>query len=440
MRKMRTLRRIVAAAAALQLLLLVHAPAASASDALSKENTMVFRKEILVFNTAPAGAPVAVHYPNVSYVYSIAGANVEDAAPTVTDSKEVTGRIYNGVGAGTAVTVTERVDFSDEDTVLSSVNGAVASRPVTVTVNPNDEAFEHAGIYRYLITETEAADAGRASAGVARPGDYRSTRYLDLYLRRAVGQETGRFVIYGFVLLESDEPGFDLDGSENADVIKSNGFVASAGNRNEPYEPTDVDYYNTYNLKIMKMTDGPLADTNHAFPMKAEFRNAVGSRVTVDYGISGETTAHLNDGANPDGLNTIGGEQQKSIMLSAGSSTLICGIPAGSTVRVTEYNNSYDNYFVEMKATGGQKTEVIYGTDTVSAGEASKAFDSADNTATLTEKGTENTQVTVTNTIAMVSPTGYVIRFLPFGVMAVFAILILIFFRFYNREEDEDEI
>jgi hypothetical protein len=73
---------------------------------------------------------------------------------------------------------------------------------------------------------------------------------------------------------------------------------------------------------------------------------------------------------------------------------------------------------------------------------ASAAVENVDNATTVQTPGTANSAVQFVNELKVISPTGYVVRILPFMLIAGFGVLLLIFFFHRKRKEGEqsDEI
>ena len=397
----------------------------SNNEGLKQNNTLVFNKEIIIYNTASE----TVHNPNVTYTYSIEPANITDEAQTVTDGDGDVGKVYKGITD--AASITASVAFSSTDTTATTTDGAVASKPITVTIDPTK--FTHAGIYRYLITEGDNSTA-RTAAGVARTSTYADKRYLDVYVRKDVNNEdpSSDYVVYGYVLFEHTTPAVDI--SETTPVVtKSNGYVATATS-GKYTTATNVDYYNTYNLNVVKKVKGTLADKNEDFPFEIAFSNSTISAQPV-VTASGQLTGDQTFAAA--GTLTLGAATASgTLKLKEGENVLIVGIPADITSTVTEYNSSYDVYktnITDTAVTGGTATHTTANVNpgTTTAITAVKGT----NTSTTNALTAGNLVLTVTNEIEVVSPTGVALRFAPYVLMLVAGLAILLVGH-KRREED----
>lgn len=403
----------------------------SQNEGAKIDNTIKIEKDLIIYNTTDG---TTVHNPNITYYYSIAPAGVTDKAQTVSDGDTPNdiGSVFNGVSS--AVSITNSLTFSSADTTTASQDGALAaatsSGVVNVTVTPS--AFTHAGIYRYAITErNDTADqSARAAAGITR-GTYNNVRYLDIYVRRAVTADatTDPFVVYGYVLFKNSTPNVNLAEDAASNAMKTNGFVASRDANNKLVKTSDVDYYNTYNLKVTKDIDGALAEPSHQFPFSVALTNsAITSGAVVEYGATGTgTTATMSN----TGTVTIGdtgtGFATSAIKLSDNQSVTITGIPAVTTSTVTERNDTYDIYKASLDSlTGG--TSDTFATANINP-ENTASITTVTNETTLTDVATADTEMTVKNTIEVVSPTGLTMRFAPYVLILAAGIALFVLSR-----------
>ena len=416
-------------------------------------NSISFQKELVIYNTSEAG--VTVHEPNVTYTYSIAKVdpNAADAAKlegvTVTDQEEdhesdtaVTAVVYNGVSDAVVFTGNTAA-FSSNETI-NNVNtaGAVASRTLTLDFNPS--AFPHAGIYRYLITETdlvagadEAEASGRANAGVTSGADYKATRILDVYVRNEYDNDnnTSTRVIYGYVMFEGG-----AGTSITPATAKSNGYVQKEAGSNE-----DVDYYNTYNLKVEKKITGTLANANNEFPFQVVFNGVNNSSAAIDYiwNMDGSAQTAVQATISKDKAgSTIGTLAATGSVLKLDDSDYVTfyGIPAGTTAIVNEFNNTYDVYSAAVAADEENNKAFNYDKENVASMTAAKATEAISNNTTKEAIGTADSTVTFTNNMEVISPTGVVMRFAPYALIlaAGMVLMVVAMKRKVKREDDED--
>ena len=416
-------------------------------------NSISFQKELVIYNTSEAG--VTVHEPNVTYTYSIAPVDANAAAEakldnvTVTDREEdheesktaVTAVVYNGVVKAVNFTTYE-AEFSSEFKI-ENVNtaGAVASRTLTLDFNPS--VFSHAGIYRYLITETEDSTLSRANAGVTHNTDenegavYQATRILDVYVRDEYDNDnnTSTRVIYGYVMFEGG-----AGTSITPATAKSNGYVQKEAGSNE-----DVDYYNTYNLKVEKKITGTLANANNEFPFQVVFNGVNNSSAAIDY-------IWNKDGMTQDAVlatiskdkaeSTIGTLAETGSVLKLDDEDFVTfyGIPAGTTATVNEFNNTYDVYSAAVAADKENNKAFTYDKENVASMTAAKATEAISNNTTKEAIGTADSTVTFTNNMEVISPTGVVMRFAPYALIlaAGMVLMVVAMKRKVKREDDED--
>ena len=400
-------------------------------------NTLTFPKEIVLYNTTSA----EVHYPVITYNYSIS--SVSTTGKTVTDGDVDVGDVYPGAGAGTEVTISSSVSFTNADSKTEvTPNGKIASKDIVVTVNPS--AFTHAGIYRYLITESDGtADANaRTAAGISRGANYSNTRYLDIYVRRTVAADTDvttDYVVYGYVLFKGSDSSITNAESE---VTKSQGFVATETSSGV-YGTTDVDYYETYNLKVTKLINGTLAETGHQFPFSVAFNSPVTTDAVIEWakGTAATGEATITGSALTLGDATTAGYSSSAIKLSNGEYVKFYGIPAGTTTAVSEINDTYDIYTASQDSIEGGTSTAPNATNLVANHVAASIYTitAVANATTVTSNSEKDTELKVKNVIAVVSPTGYVSRFAPYALMLAAGIaLVVILVAKRRRHTDED--
>ena len=415
------------------------------SAGTADENVLIL-KELRIYNTAGED----IFLPKVSYTYTVAGVQMADSGNTVTDSAGTGSRVYSGVDeALTASSYT--VEFSPDLTLLYDRDGSLktAAQPLKAdrdgtswyggfTVGINASAFEHPGIYRYMITE---ASAGRAAAGTdaLNAGMYSSERYLDIYVRRAGGTDdavrtAAGHVVYGYVLFEKDrdeaQERITANGVGN-NTVKTSGFTGETG----------ADRYNTFNLTISKTVRGDLADTTNDFPVEAVLTNSELPGLAAQIGWrknSGEMKrASFENGRLVLGVLT---DRNAEFSIRDRDTLTVVGLPAGTTASVREYNNTFDVY--ESETTVQAMTAAEPRISLMQSKTASAAVENVDNATTVQTPGTANSAVQFVNELKVISPTGYVVRILPFMLIAGFGVLLLIFFFHRKRKEGEqsDEI
>ena len=387
-------------------------------------NTIRIAKEIIFVNSE--ATTTSVREPNITYTYTI-----DTTAPGTagikgldleTDTIDMASQVKAGPLAaveGKTTATTSTVAFADTNKIGATANGTADTKYAEFEFTPS--RFTAPGIYRYVISETQ--NKTKASVGVTEAATYSNARFLDVYVKWNTGRTA--LEIYGYVLFEGSQTD-TLDHTKTADLTKkSHGFVnksTTAGTQE------DVDVYKTENLLISKTTTGAMADKNNSFPVTITFTKATG----------------LNDGIKMDYVLTNGGALTKKgtdatgdyVTMDAalagtvkdGSTITITGIPYGSSVVMTETNNTYDSYRVKAGTTSG--TDGLLTENTVAGGATSSATTSQ----TLNAKKA----IYLTNTLDVISPTGYVSRFAPYALMLIcgVAMLIIAVKRKHHKEDE----
>lgn len=388
-------------------------------------NTIRIAKEIIFVNAENTN----VREPNITYTYTIATTTPGTAKIKGLDmtahSTELTSQVKAGPltaveGATTATTST--VSFVDTNTkIAATANGTSDRKYANFTFTP--ATFGAAGIYRYLITESQTPT--KASIGVTEAATYVNTRYLDVYVKW--NSDHSALEIYGYVLFEGSATD-SIEYDKNTDLAKkSHGFVnksTTAGTQE------DVDVYTTENLLISKTTTGSMADKNHNFPVTITFTKATGlsDSIKLDFAVANSgTLTKTGDDTNSVGYVTM--DAALSGTVKDTSTITITGVPYGSTVTMTETNNTFDSYRVKA------------GTTSDTADLLTEATVAASATSGATTSQTLNAQksIYITNTLDAISPTGYVSRFAPYALILVAGIALLIVAKKRKPAKDDEE-
>lgn len=408
----------------------------TAATYASVGNTVTIEKDLIVFNSDSN----TVYEPNVTYTYTLSAVGTAGEAlgtsTKITDEYGVSSAVLGGV-IGAASNTTATVTFGGSETVDTSAAGEVISDTFTFTFTPAN--FPHAGVYRYLITETDTT-ATRADAGVISGANYVATRYLDVYvMNNAAG--TG-LEIYGFVVFESDSSTQALD-TTNADTYKTNGYVVN--DESDLTDTTDCDYYWTVNLDVTKVVTGQLGDKVNEFPFEIALTSPVSAFVKADFS-DDSTNATTGTTAFASSAYTV------SCTLNDGATMSIVGLPVGTTAAVTETNNTPDIYTVSAEHDNGATLQVNSADSDTVAGSGTGAvttltvYNTTDNATPVASGQIAATAVTdtidtitVTNDISAVSPTGYVARFAPYALMLIGGIALLIVAKKHRRHAEEED-
>ncbi len=364
-------------------------------------NTIRIAKEIVFINAEDT----EVREPNITYTYTISSVTPDTA--DITDKNGNMGRVKAGPMG--AVSSDEGVTAAFADTSAVSVAGGKTSAVKYAEFSFLPSGFtEGPGIYRYQIAET--CSPAKAAVGIAEAAGYQANRYLDVYLKWNDARTA--LEIYGYVLFEGTK---DTDIASTDVAMKSMGYVNTGTEGNLK----DVDRYETQNLYIHKTTTGSMADTGHGFPVKI--------RLTAPTGLTQDVKM---DAAAANGTIATGtaawGETGGTVR--NGTEISIKGIPAGASVQVTETNDTVDFYKIKAGTTAG-------GTD-LAAEAIVQPGQSAAGTTVLTLDAKKD--IYFTNTLDTISPTGYVMRFIPYALMLIGGIVLLVIARKHRKHTDED--
>lgn len=356
------------AASAMSLALLAGVTVMPAMAAVDPATGVTFTKTINM--TTATGATV----PNATYNYSIGPG---DGVAATADSPEILAG--NDEAVTGAPTITSSVTFASADEI--GVESKVAK---SVTVDFSDVAFAHAGIYRYVITESDPTVAGLNTDGA-------NTIYLDVYV---VNSGDVREIAHYIMTTSDAAPTYD----ENKVPTYATGSKFSG----------DEDAYTTYSLTVTKNIEGTMADKTATFSIDVDFTNlSNGTKVTVD-------------GAQSDAA----AGQALSVNKSLGDnvSMTITGVPADAVYTVVENLSSNEGYTVTYKADNGEENRATYD-------------NGAYTTVNAQNMNAANRNVTVINTKTATTPTGIVMNIAPYALMVVIAVAgVAVFMR--KRVED----
>ena len=423
------------------------------SEALVTGTSIPLTKGIVLFNTDGS----EIREPNISYTYTVtpvieatASQGEPIASVTVTDdgsrnsNNPVTVNVYDGVAG--AFTSSLTLTFSDTKTENGSSvpnkhtaaqSGTEVEKTGNLTVTLS--AFEHAGIYRYKITEV-ANPTDVTSVGLDARTNYDSVRFLDVYIKNG----TNGLEMYGAVIFKSTVA--NAIDSTNGDITtsteKTTGFEPSVGSTGGPttYEAdTNVDKYHTFNLEVNKTITGGLADKTHDFPFEITLTGAKEADITVDYSNGSGTWADgstLTTGFASAPATFVIDNNAKILTpkLSNTDTVKITGIPAGTTVLVKETNDTYDQYTPSITTQTGFTGLTLTNTGAMTAGTGTTQLSAA---ATINDK-TQNSVIGLTNNLAEVSPTGYVTRFAPYALILIGGIALLVIAMKRRKHTEED--
>ena len=387
------------------------------ADHTSVGTTLNIPKGITVY-----GSLDKVYGPTVTYTYTIAPATVPTNAK-VTDFNNVE-HIVEAGPADSASLTDSTAAFTSSEVVLTSGSAEITDN---ITVSIDTTAFEKPGIYRYIIAD-ETTTETLFAAGITRPDDYITDRFLDVYVKYNTA-ETG-FEVYGYVLTDTN-----IDAIEGTDdqtlswqtpTSKSSGYIAAS----EASEGTDE--YHTIDVKVTKNVTGAMGDKTKEFQFAITVSNS-----SLNF-YSGELTSVPTAVADL----TNGTTTSLSATLKHDDVFYIYCLNPKATVAYTETNNTPDIYQVTITDGEEEIVNSIENADTDPLGTqttgtlAVSNYDT-DNDATSVDAdiaATDYKAITFTNNLNEISPTGVVLRFAPYLLILAAGIVLLVLSR-RNREE-----
>ena len=402
-------------------------------------------KTVVIFNTDDG---TEVREPDIVFSYSVAkvDSTADEAARltgTITDDQNVTVTVYNGVVTGGAISNPSNITYVNTNTVVATTKGFEDEKSTSISVDPTK--FPHAGVYRYVITES--SDVTLASVGMeAHTAAYDSTRYLDVYIynpdydaiTNTSGHQTlwmGGAVIFKSTSTDDSSPANTASDAITATTDKTTGFEPGnntpGSGANDYTNDETVDRYFTYNLDVTKKITGTLADKNHDFPFQISFTGALAHAVTVDVTNSSASPANTT-------LSISTTPATDAADLRNDETYSVTGLPKGTTVTVTEYNDTVDTYKLTTSFDGttstATKSNAAEGTTLATAtGETGVLINSGD---ASNVKADKKTVLTFTNNLETISPTGVVLRVAPYMAILCGGIVLLALTK--KRKADEE--
>lgn len=339
----KTIGRVATTLVATAMLASLAAPAYAAD--YNSETGITFNKTIDM--TSAQGATV----PNATYEYSIATGTKVAATATTPEIKA-------GIDGAT---ITDKVTFASTDTI-----GENKKVTQSVTVNFDSVVFPTAGIYRYVITETDPTVAGLATSADD------NTIYLDVYVTNG---EDGREISYYQMVTSAAAPtgnAYDTDAK----------FTG------------DEDAYTTYTLTVTKNVEGDMADMTAKFSIDVDFTNlSNGTKVTVD-GTASEAATSNAVSVNK----SLGNDEAMTIT----------GVPADAVYSVVENLANNAGYTVTYTHDEGTAQNATIG-ENVYTTVSNSNVNSGDH------------GVVVINTKTATAPTGIVMDVAPYALLVVIA-------------------
>jgi len=403
----------------------------AAKDTELVQNTNIdIKKEIIAFN--PNGT--TVNAPVVTYTYTVTPATVTGL--TVTDETGdhtsntavtapvkagiTTGVVVTGTAAGTAGNATSAIGtlvFNNSSTWQTAAAGKV--NEYDINLDFDNVAFTQPGVYRYQIVETiDAASYDK----VAMEDGAGNTLYLDVYV-------DGNLDIYGYVCMNANAS------VTPATTTKINGFVDGTAADNS-------DKYYTYDLTLSKdVVNDTYGESNIAYPFTVIFNNT--ESYTSTFTIT-ETAATGSTGISPTAASAPTWSGVATV--KDGCNITYTGIPAGVDVDVYETNIATGvTYTVDTSINGTSvqtDNNVIAGSAPATAvAQTTKADYESTKTTVDTDitTATDAQTLKITNTLLLISPTGFVVRFAPYALVLMGGIFLIVLgvvlYKRTNKEE-----
>lgn len=478
---MKKLIRIVALALAMAMMLVLCASAfaASLSDGAvggftqpdtpaTQEKSIVIKKEITAYN--PDSGVKFVYGPAITYTYTLAAAadnelvNVTDETTDHASGQPVTTKVLAGVSPGdvsVAGTEANKIAWTNADILDVSVSGTANYKNLTISFS--NVVFSQPGVYRYKITESAES---YTTSGVTKNTGNTQVRYLDVYVMRSADygkdasgdpsteNRAGWWTIYGYVCIDSSLGTTAV----TASTAKTNGFVDSDGSTGT----STSDEYRTYNLTIGKTLSGDASMNGHKFPFDVTWTagdatgtfqfiakttgtaEVTGDSVDATTSINGtDVAAHTKvSGANAVGTDGKDGSPK----IANGGTVKYIGIPVGTKVTVTETNDvagtTYTTTAKEKIGTADAADVAFTGGTAILSTDKKTATTADTKTVVYAQAGapTAGSDVTIqyTNTLALISPTGYVVRFAPYALMLIGGVVLLVVAMKHKKHSDEE--
>ncbi len=316
----------------------------------------------------------------------------------------------NKLEIGPALT-TESIDF--EFNSLSDTSKGYATQTDNfkfdfVVPTGSTSAFDHTGVYRYIVKEeipsdaNKTTDSGNKSNGYV---TYDTTEYtLDLYVNQ---DSTGKYVVDNYVLnngsLEKPK-GLIFDNAVNCSELTISKTV----------EGTEYKQGEEYEFRILIPVGGTTITLTDKSKFIGKIYDANGNQVTGrDYMESnGDVVIKVAGSDITADMKTYG----TKFTLKAGEELVIYGVPVSMVYKVQEFVDEKEGYTttIDYTETGSFSTETAPKTDT------GKKTVSGD-----TLSGTINTSVNTVeflNSREINTPTGLNIDFLPYALVLLVAV------------------
>ena len=379
----------------------------------------------LVDENIDGGSYISKHCPNVSYTYTItAPTAAELVAAHGEDNSEISLKAGNTAAVNsTTATLSYTSAQSDNDSNDKNAADGLVSRYVEFTFDSTQ--FTEEGIYRYKVTESDptGTDASLVENTYnAAGGGYVKERYIDVWV--IINNDTPEIKGYTVVEKTKDqndddiymktggytETSYDEEGNKDGGTTSTTPDPVTGGNVGEDYR--SVSQYTTYDLKVAK--------------------NVINSKKSFDFTInlSGLIDTH-KVWVNGTETTVSGTSLSTTTTLSNGGTYIIKGLPASAAYTISEALKSGDTNTYSVKATktekGGTATAISPSEATI-GGNGNPTSSTISNATAITSTGAlTGDTVTVTNTCTSITPTGVILKVIPYVIMVVAGFAIIVF-------------
>ena len=323
-------------------------------------------------------------------------------------------------------------------------NGVVVTKTFNLYVDASK--FSKPGIYRYVLTDN-TENSALFAAGITRSSTYINTRYIDLYIKNndSNGRELASAVVY--------------NSNKSYTTGETNGKCQGFEATNTSSSTGTQDNYRTYNILVKKLITGDLADMSHEFPFTVVVNNS-NTANTFENGSLSNTNKTYYYSKNDTSSFTPTTSTTVSTTLGNNGLLYIRGLTPKAQICVGERNDTNETYKVTVIGSDGSST----GSDTtfrdavtMNVGDFTRLNDLVDehvSTSAITDYdsvnagGTPSTiasptnvrNLTFTNNATSISPTGVVLRFGAFAMIAAFGVIFFIVSRRSKAKKDNTDV
>ncbi|MCR5352683.1 MAG: hypothetical protein K6D98_00075 [Clostridiales bacterium] len=398
---------------------------------LSGDEAIIVLKELVSTNADAS----TVNAPTISYTYAITAATGGDTITDATSAHDPAASVTvtTKPGVTTGLSYTTSLSWTPAETLTDGSNYK------NIEIDFSGVNFGAAGVYRYVITEKPAnqTTAANITAAYAAAGVTETTgthvRYLDVYVKPSAtytgAQGADDWDVYGYVCFTNDN---DIDATDTGSVepavsaaVKTNGFVEASS------ASVAADIYYSFNVTISKTVQGDtyLQATHAKFPFTVAFENAtVTQNVLPIVSVNNASYATVGTALTAGNINAI--TAHDPTIGHAGSVTYT-GVPSGTKITVYETNNQVGTTY-NVSTTGGDTNLT-----NESVANPNNSGNAIANAQTALVANTDET-IAFTNSLLLISPTGYVARIAPYAMIFGGGIALLVLSKKYKREEEEE--